>query len=685
MKDRQGFRLNGGKRLSSYYIALKIMKKILPLLLLAFICGCEDTSKPRIYDYNTAKSPIINGTKVTGNNYLSTIAFVRPGYYTSYEAFCTGTLVSPDTVVTAAHCIANCEPTDDTESLRPKMKVAIGQSEGNWTKMYSIKSFHPHPDFVCTDYEIKNDIAVVRLKNEVPKSVAIPTSIIPVSEKVTIDEIDGWFSNLTGTTVGFGMTDGYDNYSSGTKYWMTADIIAYCPLTGTQSSNCEYYDFTRGFIYIDGSSTNVCSGDSGGPTFIKRNGVQYLAAVTSFGDEYCETYAGLTAVQDYRSFIKQHANNLAADDLENCYNNKDDNGDGKIDCDDLYCWHLGECQGEEHCSNEKDDDGDNKVDCDDPDCEDSKLCLPEDCFNEIDDNENGKLDCEEASCASLPQCAPEDCTNKIDDNGNGKTDCEDTQCRKVLQCQPEDCENKVDDNGNGLVDCEDAGCSHLLKCIPEDCTNRIDDNGNGLVDCDDTQCFGKLICEPEHCTNNADDNGDGLADCKDPSCFDQPHCQIEDCTNKVDDNRNGLIDCQDPGCMSQVLCKPEICNDNVDNNGNSLIDCQEPSCMTQTVCQPENCANGVDDNGNGLIDCQEPSCMTQLNCQPEQCSNAIDDNGNGLIDCQDPGCTETCAAAGSDSSCSAISRSQMPMPTGGWLLVLMSALGFGVLRRRRSC
>ena len=659
---------------------MKVMKKILPVLILAFVCGCEESSTPRLYDYNTTKSPIINGTKVSGNDYLSTIALVRPGYYTDYEAFCTGTLVTPDTVVTAAHCISNCEAYDDTESMRPKMKIAIGQNENSWKKIYSIKSFHPHPDFVCTDYLIENDIAVVRLREEVPKSVAIPTSILPKSEEVTIKEVDSWLGSLKGTTVGFGLIDAYDDYSSGTKYWMKADIAAYCPLVGEQSDNCEYNDFTRGFIYIDGSKTNVCSGDSGGPTFVKRDGVNYLAAVTSFGDEYCEYYAGLTSVQDYRDFIKKHANNLAADELEKCYNNKDDNGDGKIDCDDLYCWHLAECQGEEHCSNGKDDDGDKKVDCDDSDCTGSKQCEPEDCFNEIDDNENGLLDCEEPSCSSLPQCAPEDCTNGTDDNGDGKTDCADTQCRNALICQPEDCENGKDDNGNGLIDCQDPGCGHIPKCIPEDCTNGIDDNANGLIDCNDVQCFGKPICLPENCSNGADDNGDGKADCQDPKCFTEPTCQIEDCTNGADDNRNGLADCQDPACLNDLTCKPEICNDFVDNNSNGLIDCADPQCMTQIACKPENCTNGIDDNANGLIDCQEAACIAEITCQPEVCGNGVDDNMNGLTDCAESSCAASCES-GSDSSCSATTK--VPgQSTGGWLLVLLSALGLSTLRRR---
>ncbi|MFH1285242.1 MAG: hypothetical protein ABIH99_01545 [Candidatus Micrarchaeota archaeon] len=59
-------------------------------------------------------------------------------------------------------------------------------------------------------------------------------------------------------------------------------------------------------------------------------------------------------------------------DFEFCDNKKDDDSDGKIDCEDAYCAQdecclSGGCG--EICDDEKDNDGDGKIDCDDEDCQ----------------------------------------------------------------------------------------------------------------------------------------------------------------------------------------------------------------------------------------------------------------------------------------------------------------------------
>ena len=61
--------------------------------------------------------------------------------------------------------------------------------------------------------------------------------------------------------------------------------------------------------------------------------------------------------------------------------------------------------GVEICDNDRDDDGDGAIDCDDTDCADKGLCIPaEICDNVIDDDRDGAADCDDTDCADADVC-----------------------------------------------------------------------------------------------------------------------------------------------------------------------------------------------------------------------------------------------------------------------------------------
>jgi hypothetical protein len=62
------------------------------------------------------------------------------------------------------------------------------------------------------------------------------------------------------------------------------------------------------FIYTDGhSGKDTCYGDSGGPTFVTLEGVEYLAGVTSFGTQECGVdMSGETRVDVYGDWVRQY-------------------------------------------------------------------------------------------------------------------------------------------------------------------------------------------------------------------------------------------------------------------------------------------------------------------------------------------------------------------------------------------
>lgn len=59
----------------------------------------------------------------------------------------------------------------------------------------------------------------------------------------------------------------------------------------------------------------------------------------------------------------------------------------------------------EDCGNGQDDDGDGRVDCDDPDCAQEVVCQAEDCGNGVDDDADGLIDCDDPDCRADARCA----------------------------------------------------------------------------------------------------------------------------------------------------------------------------------------------------------------------------------------------------------------------------------------
>jgi len=105
------------------------------------------------------------------------------------------------------------------------------------------------------------------------------------------------------------------------------------------------------------------------------------------------------------------------------------------------------------------------------------------CDNGKDDNGDGKIDCDDSDCAEFPGClsaayaAPveKDCRDGLDNDGDGKVDCDDSDCVGLPECQvvgpayaapvEADCEDGKDNDGDGDIDCADSDCYNDPACM----------------------------------------------------------------------------------------------------------------------------------------------------------------------------------------------------------------------------
>ena len=137
------------------------------------------------------------------------------------------------------------------------------------------------------------------------------------------------------------------------------------------------------------------------------------------------------------------------------------------------------------------------------------------CRDNKDNDGNGIMDCAETSCKSFDFCQePEPdkentlvaCTDLEDNDKDGKTDCEDEDCAAFEVCQdecPEDpnktkpglcgcgvVDSDVDTDGDGTLDCLDECPNDILKVEPGVCgcgevDSDVDTDGDGTSDCID--------------------------------------------------------------------------------------------------------------------------------------------------------------------------------------------------------
>jgi len=199
-----------------------------------------------------AQAPITNGADAPDD-----VAVVGLTY--GDELRCSGTLVAPLVVLTAAHCVA---------AVRPTGVIFVDRSGGR-TEVLIGRTEH-HPAFELDT--LAADIGAAVLAAPAPAGVE-PVALSPDLSAAEGDEL---------RLVGFGRSGALVR-DEGARRQGRAAVDAVDALT----------------LRYSPSPSQACIGDSGGPAFATIAGIEHVMGVTSHGDSVCLSFGVETRVDAY--------------------------------------------------------------------------------------------------------------------------------------------------------------------------------------------------------------------------------------------------------------------------------------------------------------------------------------------------------------------------------------------------
>lgn len=194
----------------------------------------------------TAVAKIANGTPCAGLN-KSPVVVVLKTSPDGRTGLCSGTMISPNKVLTAAHCLEGASSID----------ILFGTSTEKFAYVIA-SSWEIHPAFTRnTNGTLVNDVGIVH------SPVSLPVPNLPILSSSAPQT--GNIVSIFGYGVSSGTADDYGQLRAGA---MT--------IGGVDGSNI--------YASYEASSSNVCAGDSGGPMLLQVGGQQTIIGTTSYGN-----------------------------------------------------------------------------------------------------------------------------------------------------------------------------------------------------------------------------------------------------------------------------------------------------------------------------------------------------------------------------------------------------------------
>lgn len=252
---------------------------------------------------NIAHTKVVNGVPAVLGAWPWIAALGYRNYLNPSQPkwLCGASLISPRHVLTAAHCAVR----DDLYVVRIGDLNLKRDDDGAHPVQLEVESRIIHPGYNSSEFV--NDIAIVRLAEEVPISEYVYPICLPASEALRSKNFYRSFPFVAGWgAIGF-----RDSASS-------ALMEVQLPVVSNEVCKEAYSEFAKAVIdqrvlcagYIQGGK-DACQGDSGGPLMLPQrirgtnSYTYYQIGVVSYGHECAKAgYPGIyTRVTEFLDFI----------------------------------------------------------------------------------------------------------------------------------------------------------------------------------------------------------------------------------------------------------------------------------------------------------------------------------------------------------------------------------------------
>jgi secreted trypsin-like serine protease len=243
---------------------------------------------------------VVGGTDQLSAGFASPLAFIEIDEPGNAVGTCTGTLISPTVVMTAAHCVYDTSKKGNLLGIAPPSSISVRVGSTNVSDVSlgvaaGVVAVLPQPYYRWDGSRHNHDVALLALDRTLPQQPAALAEQRPGAGKQLL-------------IAGYGSTSTNDQSDP------SALEAALIDAAGPASCHLVSESFDPSWLFCGAAATDpaipggtACYGDSGGPAFAYENTVANLVVegVISYGSrsscEFSRTYLVLVASE--RGFI----------------------------------------------------------------------------------------------------------------------------------------------------------------------------------------------------------------------------------------------------------------------------------------------------------------------------------------------------------------------------------------------